>query len=45
VELFTPVSFFAAFLLTGGIDPTAHFEPTNLYGILFISFFSQINFT
>ncbi len=44
VEWFTSVSFLSEFLSTGGIDPTAHFEPTNFYGILFLSFFLSNKF-
>jgi polycystin 1L2 len=32
VELFTSITFLTEFLSTGGIYPTAHFEPMNFYG-------------
>jgi hypothetical protein len=45
VELFTSVIFLIEFLSTGGISPTARFEPMNFYGIFFFSnedFYSSI---
>jgi hypothetical protein len=37
VQLFTSVTFLVEILSTGGIYPTARFEPMNFYGILFFS--------
>ncbi len=37
VELFTSVIFLIEFLSTGGISPTARFEPINFYGTCFFS--------
>ncbi len=35
VQLFTSLTFLAEFLSTGGVYPTAHFEPINFYGNFF----------